>query len=122
MISASVLWVVGLQSLATVMVEGEGPVRFGLPLPAEALARGLREWPERVRFERVRQLGPMDQIGADRVAPGHVVPPESRRIVLEEEMPLAVVIDHAIWIVQPAHARDLGVSIAPAAPPGSPRR
>jgi hypothetical protein len=32
----------GLQALLLLAVDGEGPVRFGFPLPAAALARGLR--------------------------------------------------------------------------------
>ena len=41
----------------------------------------------------------MDQIGADRMAPVHVAPVPAIRVVLEEQMVLALVKHQPIWIV-----------------------
>ena len=48
------------------------------------------------------QLLPMHEVFAHRMAPVHIAPTPAIRIVLEEQMPLAVVIDHAIGIIGPA--------------------
>ena len=51
--------------------------------------------------ELVSELLPMDEITTDGVAPVHVAPIPSVRIVLEEQVVLAVVEDHAVRIVVP---------------------
>ena len=52
--------------------------------------------------ELVSELVPMDEITTDGVAPVHVAPIPTVRIVLEEQVVLAVVEDHAVRIVVPA--------------------
>ena len=54
-----------------------------------------------VGLDGVGQLRPMDQVRADRMAPGHVAPVDSRRVVLEEHVVLAVVVDQPVGIVVP---------------------
>src|SRR5262245_15641710 len=39
------------QVLLTVAIDGDGPIRFGFPLPATALARGLRAREAGVRLQ-----------------------------------------------------------------------
>ena len=46
----------------------------------------------------------MHQVLADGVAPVHVAPFPAVRVVLEIEMPLALVVDQAVGIVVPADA------------------
>src|SRR5205823_1193383 len=49
------------------------------------------------------ELGPMNQIGTDCVAPGHHGRLCERvRTMLEKQMKLAVEIDQPVWIVHPA--------------------
>ena len=43
----------------------------------------------------------MEQIGADCVAPAHVSPLVSERVVLEEEVVFALEVDEAVWVVRP---------------------
>ena len=61
-------------------------------------------------------LGPVHQVAADRVAPGHVPPRPAGRIVLVEQVVLAPVPDQAVGIVQPAGARGEVVARAQAFP------
>ena len=56
--------------------------------------------------DRVGQLLPVNHVLTDRVAPGHVPPFVAFGVVLEEEMILAIVVHHAVRIVQPVlHGR-----------------
>ena len=48
-----------------------------------------------------RQMFPTEQIRADRVPPAHVPPQIAERIVLIEDVPLAVVIDKPVRVVRP---------------------
>ena len=64
-----------------------------------------------------RQLLPMEQIGADCVAPAHVSPLVSKGVVLEEEVILALEVDEAVWVVRPVfsgrevHLRAVGLVV-----------
>ena len=49
----------------------------------------------------VRQFRPMEQIFADGMAPMHIAPIDTVRVVLEEHMIFAIVEDEAVWIVVP---------------------
>ena len=60
---------------------------------------------ERIGREGVWQLRPMEQVFADGMAPMHVAPIDTVRIVLEEHMIFAVVEDKAVWIVVPTAIR-----------------
>src|ERR1039458_3964634 len=52
-----------------------------------------------------RQFAPVNQIGADGVAPTHVAPASAEWIVLEKQMILALEIDQAVRIVGPVAGR-----------------
>src|SRR5262249_7932970 len=52
-----------------------------------------------------RQLAPVDEVGADGVAPVHVAPVPAVGVVLVEQVIFALVIDQTVWIVQPTAAR-----------------
>ena len=52
--------------------------------------------------QRHRQLGPVQQVVADRMAPMHLSPEPAIRVELVEEMVLAPVIDQTIGVVDPA--------------------
>src|SRR5215216_7915124 len=47
----------------------------------------------------------MDQVAADRVTPGHVPPLRAERVVLVEEVVLALVVDEPVRIVHPVLRR-----------------
>ena len=59
----------------------------------------------------------MEQIGADCVAPAHVSPLVSERVVLEEEVVFALEVDEAVWVVRPVfsgrevHLRAVGLIV-----------
>jgi hypothetical protein len=55
--------------------------------------------------ERERQMLPVDEIIADRMAPTHVPPFIAKGIVLIEEVVFAVVVDHAVRVVHPVSLR-----------------
>ena len=48
-----------------------------------------------------RQLPPMHQVVAHRMSPVHVAPLPAVRVVLEEEVPHAIVVDHTVGVVVP---------------------
>ena len=55
--------------------------------------------------ELVSELVPMDEIATDSMTPVHVAPIPTVRIVLEEQVVLAVVEDHPVRIVVPTALR-----------------
>ena len=55
--------------------------------------------------DRQRQLLPVHEVLADRVAPGHVAPRVPERVVLVEEVVLALVVDHPVRVVHPVLRR-----------------
>ena len=55
---------------------------------------------ERLR-DRERLLLPVHEVGAGGVAPAHVAPAGAVRVVLEEQVPRAVVVDQAVGVVHP---------------------
>ena len=61
--------------------------------------------PQRIGINRREQLVPVDQVLADGVTPGHISPDDMKRVVLEEQMPLAAVVDHSVRIIIPALPR-----------------
>ena len=58
----------------------------------------------RIRIERQRQFFPVHQVAADRVPPEPVGADPVVRVVLGEQVILAVVVDHAVRIVVPARS------------------
>ncbi len=56
-------------------------------------------------LQRDRQLVPAQQVTADGVAPGHVAPLVAVRVVLVEEVVLAVVVDEPVRVVHPVLGR-----------------
>ena len=58
-----------------------------------------------IRVEDVGQLVPMHQVLAHRMTPGFCPAGVPLGVMLEAHVPEAVVIDHAIRVVEPAHAR-----------------
>ena len=52
----------------------------------------------------VRQLLPMQHVLTDRMAPGHISPLIGYGVMLEEEVVLAVVIHHAVRVIEPVLA------------------
>ena len=58
-----------------------------------------------VGVDGVGKLFPVEQVGADGVAPGHVAPVDAEWVVLEEQVVLAVVVDQPVGIVGPAASR-----------------
>ena len=55
--------------------------------------------------QHLGQLGPVHEVAADGVSPGHVAPRQAGRVVLVEQVVLAAVPDQAVGIVEPAGAR-----------------
>ena len=68
-------------------------------------SRPAENRPVFVGMDRVVELGPVHQIGADRMAPGHVAPVDPFRVVLEEQVVFAVVMDQAVRVVGPVGLR-----------------
>ena len=52
-----------------------------------------------------RELLPVGQVGADGVAPGHVAPGVAGRVVLEEQVVPALVVDQSVGVVHPVLGR-----------------
>ena len=69
------------------------PVHHRRPRPGRTEISGI---------DGFRQFRPVHQVRADRVAPVHVVPRPAIRIMLITQMILAIVINHAVGIIQPA--------------------
>ena len=62
-----------------------------------------------VRLNRRTLKLPVHEVGRRRVAPCHVLPLRSVRVVLEVEMPYAVLVEHAVWVVHPSVSRSVVV-------------
>ena len=65
-----------------------------------------------IRCKRTGQILPVQQVGADGVAPVHGCPPHIVGVILIELVILPFIIRETVWVVQPAHIRSHVVSRA----------
>ena len=93
--------------LVNAATSGGAPAEPKPDVLCRSTTRAAREAPVAIllRVEGDRQLGPVNQVAADRVAPVHVAPVPAVGIVLIEQVIFTVEPDQAVRVVQPAAPR-----------------
>ena len=89
---------IGVFTLAWIAVVVHGDGGAG----ERAAGQGMVGGEFRLRFQRDRQMRPMHQVAADRMAPMHAVPAPSVRVELVEQVVAALEFAQAVRIVHPA--------------------